>query len=164
MFEAAELGRKISKKEFQTVAPDLHTRLLKVQQQLKTSNTAVIIIVSGVEGAGKGEVVNRLSEWLDTRDIRTNAFWDETDDQRLRPKYWRFWQALPARGTLGILFGSWYTRPIIERVFGEIDEGDFEKQLQRVVEFENMLSHGFYNYIMDVFHIKIHLSKIIMPQ
>jgi len=87
MFEAAELGRKISKKEFDAIEPELHTRLLQVQQQLKDSNTSVIIIVSGVEGAGKGEVVNRLSEWLDTRDIQTNAFWDETDEQRLRPDY-----------------------------------------------------------------------------
>jgi len=87
MFEAAELGRKLSKQEFQAIEPDLHTRLLKAQQALKNSNSSVIIIVSGVEGAGKGEVVNRLSEWLDTRDINTNAFWEETDEQRLRPKY-----------------------------------------------------------------------------
>lgn len=139
MFEAAELGRKISKKEFKAIEPDLHTRLLNIQQALKDSNTAVIIIVSGVEGAGKGDVVNRLSEWLDTRDIETNAFWEETDEQRLRPEYWRFWRALPGRGTLGIMFGSWYTRPIINRVFGEIDDGDFEQEMRRIVEFERML-------------------------
>jgi len=139
MFEAAELGRKISKKEFQELVPELHTQLLKIQQQLKKSNHSVIVIVSGVEGAGKGEVVNRLSEWLDTRDIRTNAFWDETDEQRLRPDYWRFWRILPARGTIGIMFGSWYTRPIIDRVFGNLDEGDLEQRLRRIVEFERML-------------------------
>ena len=27
MFEAAELGRKLSKEEFQAIEPDLHTRL-----------------------------------------------------------------------------------------------------------------------------------------
>jgi AMP-polyphosphate phosphotransferase len=139
MFEAAELGRKISRSEFQEIEPELHTQLLKVQQQLKKSNTSVIIIVSGVEGAGKGEVVNRLSEWLDTRDIQTNAFWDETDDQRLRPDYWRFWKILPPRGTLGIMFGSWYTKPIVDRVFGNLDEGDFDQRLRRIVEFERML-------------------------
>ena len=139
MFEAAELGRKIPKKAFADIEPELHTRLLDVQQKLRNTNTAVIIIVSGVEGAGKGEVVNRLSEWLDTRDIRTNAFWEETDEQRLRPNYWRFWRALPARGTLGIMFGSWYTRPIIDRVYGDLEDADFEQQLRRIVEFERML-------------------------
>jgi len=139
MFEAAELGRKISKKEFDAIEPELHTRLLQVQQQLKDSNTSVIIIVSGVEGAGKGEVVNRLSEWLDTRDIQTNAFWDETDEQRLRPDCWRFWRTLPARGSIGIMFGSWYTKPIIDRVFGKLDDGDFDQALRRITTFERLL-------------------------
>jgi len=31
MFEAAELGRKICKKEFDAIEPELHTRLLQVQ-------------------------------------------------------------------------------------------------------------------------------------
>lgn len=140
MFEAVELGSKISKKEFDAIEPELHTRLLQVQQQLKDSNTSVIIIASGVEGAGKGEVVNRLSEWLDTRDIQTHAFWDETDEQRLRPDFWRFWRAVPARGSIGIMFGSWYTRPIIERVFGNLGDADFEQHLRRINEFERILA------------------------
>ena len=156
MFEAAELGRKLSKQEFQAIEPDLHTRLLKAQQALKNSNSSVIIIVSGVEGAGKGEVVNRLSEWLDTRDINTNAFWEETDEQRLRPKYWRFWRMLPARGTMGIMFGSWYTRPIIDRVFDKIDEGDFERDLRRIVEFERMLAQDDALIIKFWFHLPKH--------
>lgn len=153
MFEAAELGRKLSKKEFDALEPELHARLLQAQQQLKNTNTPVIIIVSGVEGAGKGEVVNRLSEWLDTRDITTSAFWDETDDQRLRPPFWRFWRVLPARGTIGIMFGSWYTKPIIERVFGQLDDGDFEQQLRRIVEFERMLVNDGALIIKFWFHL-----------
>ena len=156
MFEAAELGRQLSKKEFQAVEPDLHTRLLEAQQLLKKSNTSVIIIVSGVEGAGKGEVVNRLSEWLDTRDIKTTAFWEETDEQRLRPDYWRFWRTLPERGTIGIMFGSWYTQPIIDRVFGKIDDGDFEQALRRIVEFERMLVQDGALIIKFWFHLPKH--------
>jgi len=155
MFEAAELGRKISKKEFKAIEPDLHMRLLEVQQALKESNTAVVIVVSGVEGAGKGEVVNRLSEWLDTRDIITNAFWDETDEQRLRPDYWRFWRTLPGRGTLGIMFGSWYTRPIIDRVYDNIDDGDYEQELRRITEFERMLAHDDVLIVKFWFHLPL---------
>ena len=81
-------------------------------------------------------MVNRLSEWLDTRDITTSAFRDETDDQRLRSPFWR---VLPARGTIGIMFGSWYNKPIIERVFCQLDDGVFEHKLRRIVEFERML-------------------------
>ncbi|MGD9603971.1 MAG: polyphosphate:AMP phosphotransferase [Gammaproteobacteria bacterium] len=139
MFEAAELGRKVSKKDFAAEEPGLHTALLEAQRQLRGTRIPVIVIVSGVEGAGKGEVVNLLNRWLDARGIQTHAFWDEAEDERVRPRYWRFWQALPPRGTVGIMFGSWYTRPIIDHVFDRIDTAAFERELHRITEFENLL-------------------------
>jgi polyphosphate:AMP phosphotransferase len=140
MFEAAELGRKISRTDFDKIEPELHTNLLTVQRELRGTKIPVIIIVSGVEGAGKGEVVNRLNEWLDTRGIETTAYWVESDEERERPAFWRFWRRLPARGTIGIMFGSWYTRPIIDFVFKRIDQAEYEKQLQRISKFEQMLA------------------------
>jgi polyphosphate:AMP phosphotransferase len=140
MFEAAELGQTISKKEFAEAEPELHTELLEVQRQLRKSNIPVIVIVSGVEGAGKGEVVNRLNEWLDARGITTIAFWDQSDEETERPPYWRFWRHLPPRGTIGILFGSWYTKPIIDHVYKNIDLPEYERQLRRISEFEELLT------------------------
>jgi len=140
MFEAAELGQKISKEEFDKEEPRLHTHLLKLQHALRETDIPVIIIVSGVEGAGKGGVVNRLSKWLDPRSIETSAFWDESDEERERPRYWRFWRRLPARGTFGIMFGSWYTRPIVDHVMGKIDNSEYERQLRRILQFEQLLT------------------------
>ena len=140
MFEIAESGRKVSKTEFKQLEPGVHTRLLEVQRLLRDSDKSVILVVSGVEGAGKGEVVNRLNKWLDARGVQTVAFWDESDEDLERPAFWRFWRRLPPRGTVGILFGSWYTRPIIDHVFGRVDKADFDAQLQRVARFERMLA------------------------
>ena len=140
MFEAAELGRKVSREDFNKEEPELHTKLLSVQRALRETNIPVIIIVSGVEGAGKGEVVNRLNEWLDTRGIETTAFWDESDEELERPAYWRFWRKLPSRGSIGIMFGSWYTRPIINFVYEKIDASEYEQQLNRITKFEQMLT------------------------
>jgi polyphosphate kinase 2 (PPK2 family) len=75
----------------------------------------VVVIVSGVEAAGKGEVVNRLNEWLDTRGVQTFAFWELSDEERERPRYWRFWRTMPPRGEISILFGGWYLAPIEHR-------------------------------------------------
>ncbi|MGE0388480.1 MAG: polyphosphate:AMP phosphotransferase [Gammaproteobacteria bacterium] len=140
MFEAAELGRKVGKQAFAKAEPGIHTGLLELQRTLRESRRRVVIVVSGVEGAGKGEVVNLLNRWLDARGIQTHAFWDESEDERMRPFYWRFWRALPPRGTIAILFGSWYTRPIIDRVFGRIGEDAFEAALHRITEFEQLLA------------------------
>ena len=153
MFEAAELGKKISKQEYDEEEPLLHTRLLKAQRALRETDMPVIVIVSGVEGAGKGEVVNRLNKWLDTRGIETSAFWEESDEERERPAYWRFWRRLPARGTIGIMFGSWYTRPIIDFVYDRIDSAEYERLLHRITQFEHMLTQDGALIVKFWFHL-----------
>lgn len=140
MFEAVELGCTVPKEEYKKQEPEIRTQLLEIQGLLKEANFPVIIIVSGVEGAGKGEVVNRLNEWLDTRGLQTHAFWDDTDEERERPHLWRFWRTLPPRGSIGIMFGSWYTRPIVNRVFDKTSDADLDTELSRIVDLEQMLT------------------------
>lgn len=140
MFDAVELGHQVSRKEFKKREPELHTELLKVQRQLRSSNSTLLIIISGVEGSGKGEVVTQLNSWLDNRGIATNAYWEETDEERRRPRLWRFWRDLPARGSIGIMFGSWYTQPIIDHVFGRLDKNDFLEDLNQIAELERNLT------------------------
>ncbi|MGB4247176.1 MAG: polyphosphate:AMP phosphotransferase [Pseudohongiellaceae bacterium] len=139
MFETAELGRSISKKEFDEVEPELHTRLLAAQRAIRAANIPVIVLVSGVEGAGRGEVVNVLNKWLDARGVQTHAFWETSEEERERPRFWRFWRVLPPRGSFAILFGSWYIEPIVEHAFNRIDSNAFEHELRRIAEFEQLL-------------------------
>ena len=139
MFEVAEVGRSLSKSDYKQLEPDLHFQLLTLQQQLRKSHRSLIIIVSGVEGAGKGEMVDQLNHWFDSRDVRTHAFWDESDEERERPRFWRFWRSLPARGTISVMFTSWYSKPINDKVFGKIDDSEFESELQRVEDLERTL-------------------------
>jgi polyphosphate kinase 2 (PPK2 family) len=164
MFEAAELGRKVSKADFTERANAVHTELLAVQRKLRESKTSVIVIVSGVEGAGKGEVVNRFHEWLDARGIQTFAYWDESDEERERPPLWRFWRNLPPRGTIGIMFGSWYTRPIINRVFGNIDDSSFEREMARISELEQMLTADGALIVKFWFHLPKDVQRARLQQ
>jgi len=124
MFEASEVGHEISKKRFAREVPLLRANLLDAQYALAENGTfPVIVLIAGVDGAGKGETVNVLNEWMDPRHVRTAAFGPPTDDERQRPRMWRYWMSLPPRGKVGILFGSWYTDPIVDRVFGHSRRG-----------------------------------------
>lgn len=153
MFESAEVGRKISKKEFERRLPHIRSRLVQTEFELTRTNSPVIIIVSGVDGAGKGDVVHRLSEWLDPRGMNVSAFWHDTEAGRERPPYWDFWQALPPRGRIAILFGSWYTEPVIQRVYGHMKGPAFDAALQRIASFEEMLAHDGALIIKLWFHL-----------
>jgi polyphosphate:AMP phosphotransferase len=139
MFEAAELGRKISKEDFKTQVPELRAQLLEMQFALSKTNVPVMILVSGIDAAGRGEVINVLSEWLDPRGIETFAFEEPTDEERERPKFWRFWRTVPPRGRIALYFGAWYVDPIHQFAYGDIDQAQLDKDLEQIRRMETML-------------------------
>ena len=92
-----------------------------------------------MDGAGKGETLNVLHEWMDPRHIVTTAFGEMSDEERERPPMWRYWRALPPKGRIGILFGAWHSNPILDRVAGTITEDELVRAAERIVRFERML-------------------------
>ena len=52
---------------------------------------------------------------------------------------WRFWQALPPKGKVGMFFGGLYDEAIADRVHGRTRGADFERGLIEIVRFERML-------------------------
>ena len=165
LFQAAELGPKVPREEYDQQITGLRTRLLQLQQALRDARIPVLILVNGVEGAGKAEVVNELGEWLDPRGIDVCAYWKETDEEQARPRFWRFWRDLPSRGRIGLFFGSWYSTPIVERVLHENSKEAFAAELQRVAETERMLARDGLRIIKFWFHVskaaqKKHFHKL----
>ena len=116
MFDSADHDHVASKAAYKREEPKLREALLAAQMALRDKcDRRVLIVIGGVDGAGKGETVNLLNTWLDPRHVKTHAFAEPTDEERERPPMWRYWRALPPIGTIGIFFGSWYTQPILER-------------------------------------------------
>jgi polyphosphate:AMP phosphotransferase len=140
MFEAAELGRTIPKEEYKARIPELRTELLTVQQGLVGASFPVIIVFAGVDGAGKGETVNLLNEWMDPRWTVTRAYGKSSDEEDERPEYWRYWRDLPPDGRVGFFLSSWYSRPVLDRVYRRSGSSRFDKQLERIAAFERTLA------------------------
>lgn len=140
MFEVAELGHTVEKSVYKEKSAQLRTDLLTSQNQLHDCPFSVIIIISGVDGGGKGEVINRLNEWLDPHYMRTIALGPPTDEEHERPKFWRFWRTLPAKGTIGVYVGSWYSDPIAQRVYQKIDNSALQAELTQINQLEQLLS------------------------
>ena len=141
MFESAEIGHQLSKERYRRIEPALRADLLEAQYELsRNGRFPVLILISGVRGAGKGETVNLLNEWMDPRHIHACAFDNPSDEERERPSMWRFWRALPPRGRIGMLFGSWYTAPIIDRVFKRSSGKDLQRSIDEINHFEQMLA------------------------
>src|SRR6185369_3855265 len=86
MLESAEVGHRISKQQYEREEPKLREALLAAQWKLsRTGKGPVLLILSGVEGGGRGETANKLTEWMDPRHIRVVAFGPRTGDELVRP-------------------------------------------------------------------------------
>ena len=139
MFESAEVGRSVDKKEYEKRVSLLRTRILKAQHALAGTSLRLVVLVGGVEGGGKTEVARRFLDWMDPRGLRVEAYGEPSNEEDERPEYWRYWRTLPSAGRGSVLVGSWYTRPIVRRTFKELGSGDFDQALDRAMAFEAML-------------------------
>lgn len=156
MLESAEIGHRVSKRIYAREEPKLREALLNAQYDLSQSGRGpVLLIISGVEGGGRGETANKLTEWMDPRHIRVVAFGARTAEESARPPAWRYWRALPAKGKVGIFMNAWYNEAMVARARGTIDDDRLHYYVQAIREYEQMLS----DEQLVLLKFWIHLSK-----
>ncbi|MFI4904497.1 MAG: polyphosphate:AMP phosphotransferase [Burkholderiales bacterium] len=139
MLELAEQRQRLPKSRFERALPRLREELLNAQFALaREACGAVLILLAGIEGGGRSETANTLNAWMDPRHIRTVAFARPTPEERVHPPAWRYWRALPARGTIGILTEAWYDDAQRAQAHGHAAR--FERMLGDIRDFEMMLA------------------------
>ena len=101
MLHEALSGRRLTRLEYEHALPALQDKLLDAQFELRKSKArAVAMIVSGIPGAGRSEVVNDLLGWLDPKFVAVYGFREPNEVERQRPPLWRYWRVMPPKGEL----------------------------------------------------------------
>jgi len=156
MLESAEIGHRIAKKEYEREEPKLRKALLNAQYDLSQAGRGpVLVLISGVEGGGRGETANQLTTWMDPRHIRVLAFGPPTPEEKAHPPAWRYWRALPPKGKIGIFMNAWYNETLAARVRGKLSDSELDAQMAAIRQHERMLS----DEGLVVLKFWIHLSK-----
>ncbi len=156
MFESAEIGHAIDKETYEAEVPALREALLEAQFELaQQKRFPVIVLINGIEGAGKGETVKLLNEWMDPRLIEVRTFDQQTDEELARPPAWRYWRQLPAKGRMGVFFGNWYSQMLQGRVHGRFKDAVLDQAINGAERLEQMLC----NEGALIFKFWFHLSK-----
>lgn len=153
MLDSAEQGRSLSKDQYDALLPGLRAALLDAQARLRKAGFSVVVLVNGADGAGKSETVNKLHEWFDARFLRSESYEPPTEEERSRPEFWRYWLWLPPAGRIALFSGSWYTKPILDRVWGESSERQLAEQLASINGFERTLADGGTLFVKLWFHV-----------
>lgn len=156
MFESAAQVHKIDKATFKAEEAKLREALLDAQFDLiEQKRFAVLIVLAGIDGAGKSAALARLNEWLDPRHVETAVIDEPSPEEAARPPHWRYWRALPAKGKIGIFVGSWYREAFARSAIGGGEEGQLERELAAIARFETMLA----DEGLLVIKLWLHLSR-----
>jgi len=134
-------GRRLTKLEYQHELPKLQDQLLDAQFELRKSRShAVAVIVTGIPGAGRSEVVNELLGWLDPKFVTVYGFRDPNGVERERPQLWRYWRVMPPRGRVAILHAGWYGDFLSASVRKpKRSKQRVKREIERIRRLENML-------------------------
>jgi len=140
MLELVDLDKKISKPAYRQVFPQMEIDLGHCQRAARTAGVPVLIVFEGWDAAGKGTLINRLTQALDPRGFKVHPISAPTEAEQLHPWMWRFWQALPAAGNFAIFDRSWYGRVLFERVEGLASKRAWKRAYEEIQEFERQLA------------------------
>ena len=142
MLELIDLSKKISKADYRQVFPDLGDRLGACQRAARAQGVPVVIVFEGWDAAGKGNIINRLTQVLDPRGFKVHSIIAPDLAEQLHPWMWRFWKALPAAGSFGIFDRSWYGRVLVERIEGFASKRQWQEAYREIEEFERQLAQA----------------------
>lgn len=134
--------------------------LIEAQYTLKNSwgqknAKSVLVLVSGIELAGKGESVKQLREWVDPRYLKVKA-----DPPNMLSNDQAFWQPyvnfIPREGQIAVMFGNWYSDLLTTamHVSKPLDETLFDAYAENMRAFEQDLK----NNQVDVIKVWFDLS------
>ncbi len=126
---------------FREVKDRLRVELVDLQQRCRAAAAfPIIIVVSGVQGAGGVDTLNLLNTWMDPRWIHTHAVDAPSDEERERPLFWRYWRSLPAAGNIGLYLDGWYGDAVAAHCRGHTTAAAFAQHLKRIAAFERTLA------------------------
>lgn len=139
MFEAVEIGHSLSKDVYNARIPDLRVHLINAQYDLREADFPVIILLAGNDRIGCNALLHTLHDLMDSRYMRTNALGSPTTEELERPRFWRFWRALPRRGQIGVFLGAWPLNAIHDYMHGSLKKAGLERRLEHIRSFEQHL-------------------------
>ncbi len=139
LFESVELGRTVSKEDYDAIVPDMRVGLINAQYDLRRSDFAVLLLVAGDDRLGMRDLLSEMGEWMDARYMRLHLFGARSEEERAYPLAWRYWKAMPCDGETAVFIGGWAALSIHERATGTIGEKEFERRCELVRRLEEAL-------------------------
>ena len=131
--------------------------LIKLQQWVINNKKRVCVIFEGRDAAGKGGAIRRITHHLNPRNYRVEALPKPTEQERGQWYFQRYINKLPNPGEMVFFDRSWYNRAVVEPVNGFCNQEEYERFMDEVGSFENMITRD--GILLIKFYISISKSE-----
>lgn len=149
-----DFSKKINdKKEYEKKLMNYQWQLLLLQHVLHKEQIATILVMEGVDAAGKGGAIKRVTEHLDPRGFQVRSIAAPEPHEKRYHYLQRFWRKIPQYGQITIFDRSWYGRVLVERIEGFAKEEEWKRAFDEINEFEKLLTVDDYMIIKFWFQI-----------
>lgn len=134
-----DLSQDLSHEDYLPRMEVLQHALGHLQQSYFLQGHRGVIVLEGVDAAGKGGLVRRVAWALDPRGFQVWPI--GAPDARELGQHWlqRFWTRMPGRGQIACFDRSWYGRVLVERVEALTAPSAVERAYDEIVELERTL-------------------------
>ena len=117
--------------------------LLSLQLRMRDEQScALAVVFEGVDAAGKGGAIRRLTGRLDPRALRVYPVGPPSAEEARRHYLWRFHVRMPPTGRITVFDRSWYGRVLVERVEGFATRSEWDRAYEEIVAFERGYASG----------------------
>lgn len=138
-----DMSQRLSPGKYDLLLEKYHGKLHLLTQEARARQVSTILVFEGVDAAGKGGAIHRLTAAMDARLYQVIPIAAPTDEERAHHYLWRFWRHLPRAGRVTIFDRSWYGRVLVERVEGFASEDAWRRAYAELTDFEEQLvEHG----------------------
>jgi polyphosphate:AMP phosphotransferase len=142
-FPAHQEGESLDDAQYERELEKLRGRFALLTRKKAFAKRAAVLAFEGMDAAGKGGVIRRLTSALDARQYNDVSVSAPSPEELAHPYLWRFWRRIPDRGELTVFDRSWYGRVLVERVRGLTAAADWQRAYDEIREFELQLAeHG----------------------
>lgn len=110
--------------------------LIQMQNHLIHTQQRMVVIFEGRDVAGKGGTIRAVTRHMNARHYRVVALGKPTEKEQHQWYYQKYVAQFPSGGEIVLFDRSWYTRAMVERVFGFCTEKEYKDFMRGVVGFE----------------------------
>jgi polyphosphate kinase len=130
---------QLKKREYERELRKLQTKLVEMQEWVRSSGAKVVVVFEGRDAAGKGGVIHRIMERVSPRVFRHVALPAPTEREKSQLYAQRYMKELPAAGEAVLFDRSWYNRALVEHVMGFCGDKQYEDFLRLCPAFESLM-------------------------